>query len=137
MLLEEMVASAQLKQFDSEVVQPDGSRVVDKVARAGSFIAIDHQGRYLDWLSGRNLLQVLPRQPHRVAQQSAASWHHGDSDTLLVDPSRGNLLKMLSQQPSLLERVKQGGLVGYVIIALGGLGLLVAVWRLLVSLVVK
>ncbi|MGD8637210.1 MAG: MotA/TolQ/ExbB proton channel family protein, partial [Gammaproteobacteria bacterium] len=48
-----------------------------------------------------------------------------------VDPSRGSLLGLLIQAPSLRERIDQGGVVGYVIIVLGVIGLLIAVWRLL------
>ena len=48
-----------------------------------------------------------------------------------VDPSRGSLLGLLIQAPSLRERIDQGGVVGYVIIVLGIVGLLIALWRLL------
>ncbi|MGB5543117.1 MAG: MotA/TolQ/ExbB proton channel family protein, partial [Gammaproteobacteria bacterium] len=48
-----------------------------------------------------------------------------------VDPSRGSLLGLLIQAPSLPERIDQGGVVGYVIIGLGIIGLLIALWRLL------
>jgi len=49
---------------------------------------------------------------------------------MAVDPSRGAILGLLSQAPSLVERIQQGGLVGYVIIVLGALGVLIAIERL-------
>src|SRR5690606_1783354 len=45
---------------------------------------------------------------------------------VLVDPSRGNLLLIEGEKPSLGERIRQGGLVGYVIIVIGVVGLLMA-----------
>ena len=48
-----------------------------------------------------------------------------------VDPTRGQLLALLVQSPSLVERIQQGQIVGYTIIVLGLIGLLVAIWRLL------
>jgi biopolymer transport protein ExbB len=49
-----------------------------------------------------------------------------------LDPTRGQLLGLLVQSPSLMERIAQGKTVGYVIIALGIVGVLIAVWRVLV-----
>ncbi|NQD91607.1 MotA/TolQ/ExbB proton channel family protein, partial [Pseudomonas sp. CrR25] len=57
----------------------------------------------------------------------------GSSDALAslpIDPSRGTLLAQLQRQPSLWDRLQQGGLVGWVIVALGAFGLLLAAWRL-------
>jgi biopolymer transport protein ExbB len=50
--------------------------------------------------------------------------------TAAVDPSRGALLGLLIQTPSLQERIDQGGLVGYVIITLLVLGILLALVRI-------
>ncbi|MGB5293061.1 MAG: MotA/TolQ/ExbB proton channel family protein, partial [Lysobacterales bacterium] len=49
-----------------------------------------------------------------------------------LDPTRGQLLGLLVQSPSLMERIDQGKTVGYVIIVLGIFGVLIAVWRVLV-----
>ena len=46
--------------------------------------------------------------------------------TLPIDPSRGSLLAQLQQQPTLWDRLQQGGLVGWVIVVLGAFGLLLA-----------
>ncbi|MFL2546600.1 MAG: hypothetical protein ACJ0SL_04465 [Candidatus Rariloculaceae bacterium] len=35
---------------------------------------------------------------------------------MALDPSRGDILGLLIQSPSLFERIQQGGIVGYVII---------------------
>jgi biopolymer transport protein ExbB len=46
-----------------------------------------------------------------------------------LDPTGGSILKLLVQAPSLKERVEQGGTVGYIILVVGLVGLLIAVWR--------
>lgn len=43
----------------------------------------------------------------------------------------GSLLAQLQQQPTLWDRLQQGGLVGWVIVVLGTFGLLLALWRMI------
>ncbi|MEL0072110.1 MAG: MotA/TolQ/ExbB proton channel family protein, partial [Rhodobiaceae bacterium] len=45
-------------------------------------------------------------------------------------PSRGAILNLFLQMPTLFERINQGGLVGYIIIALGLFGVAVALERI-------
>ena len=49
-----------------------------------------------------------------------------------LDPTRGGVLNSLIARPNLQERIQQGGLVGYLIIALGIIGLLIALERMVV-----
>jgi biopolymer transport protein ExbB len=49
-----------------------------------------------------------------------------------LDPTLGGVLNSLVARPNLQERVQQGGLVGYLIIALGIIGLLIALERMVV-----
>jgi biopolymer transport protein ExbB len=51
---------------------------------------------------------------------------------MAIDPSRGAILAQLVQTPTLEERIRQGGVIGYLIIALGVVGLLVVIERLAV-----
>jgi biopolymer transport protein ExbB len=46
-----------------------------------------------------------------------------------VDVTRGGILALLVESPTITERINQGGIVGYCIIALGIIGLLIAIWR--------
>jgi biopolymer transport protein ExbB len=49
-----------------------------------------------------------------------------------IDPTRGALLALLGQKsPDLLARLQEGGVVGYVIIGLGVIGLAILIERLL------
>jgi biopolymer transport protein ExbB len=51
---------------------------------------------------------------------------------MAIDPSRGALLSLVIQTPSLGETVKQGGAVGYVIIFIGVCGLAISFYRMFV-----
>ncbi|NND82347.1 MAG: energy transducer TonB [Gammaproteobacteria bacterium] len=49
-----------------------------------------------------------------------------------LDPTKGALLTALVQEPSILEKVQEGKVVGYVIIALGIIASIIAVLRIMV-----
>ena len=69
----------------------------------------------------------LPRYTGLIPDfESAKDGYH----KFAVDPSRGSILSLLIQAPSLGERIDQGGVVGYVIIALLILGLLIVAERM-------
>lgn len=59
--------------------------------------------------------------------QSAAS----GVTPFLVDPTKGSLLSAFILKPSLVEKIQEGGYVGYVIIGLGLLALVIALIRIL------
>src|SRR5262249_13752777 len=56
---------------------------------------------------------------------NAAGW-----TPIPVDPTRGNLLKLAAQRPTLGERIGQGGVVGYTIIVVGVIGAALALFQL-------
>ena len=49
--------------------------------------------------------------------------------TFGLDVTRGTILGLLVESPTIKDRIEQGGIVGYCIIALGIVGLLIAIWR--------
>tara|TARA_Y100000748_G_scaffold252836_1_gene218369 strand:- start:158 stop:970 length:813 start_codon:yes stop_codon:yes gene_type:complete len=49
-----------------------------------------------------------------------------------IDPTRGAMLALLVQVPDLKNRIEQGGLIGYVILIIGFVGILLALERLVV-----
>ena len=120
-LLEEMVQSGKVVSFLTRVVQPQGEQVEQEVTRIGAFNAVSH-GNYLRYLPETGQLAVLGRQPERRYQQDAQALEeasHGYT-AFGLDPSRGAILAALVQTPDIWERLEQGGLIGYIILALGG-----------------
>jgi biopolymer transport protein ExbB len=77
----------------------------------------------------------LPRQPEqdRFTDSTSDLFHATDGLVRFgMDPTLGGVLNSLIARPNLVERIQQGGLVGYLIIALGIIGLLIALERMVV-----
>ena len=49
--------------------------------------------------------------------------------TFGLDVTRGGILALLVESPTIKDRINQGGIVGYCIIGLGIIGLLIAIMR--------
>lgn len=139
-LQREMTASGQIARFEAPLVMTSGETENTDVVRFGVFAAATVDGRYANWDTSQQRLQVLPVQPDSGELSALKSYLSGEADTMgevLLDPSRGELFEMLGRMPSLQDRIEQGGEVGYFILALGAIGLLVAAWRLLMLLVME
>lgn len=132
LLLEEMIESGKVARFTADIFDAEGKSTPAEVVRVGVFNAITGD-RFLTYEPESGRLQALARQPAGRFRSLAGGLARATEGTLpmAVDPSRGTILGLLIQAPSLLERIQQGGLVGYVIIVLGLLGVLVALERLM------
>jgi biopolymer transport protein ExbB len=133
-LQREMTESGRVVKFPLEIIKANGDKVTQEVTRIGVFNLVS-QGKYLDYSPETGRVIELPRQPSgrflKAIEQFEAS--SGNEITPVgIDPSRGQILSLLVQSPSLRERVDQGGIVGYIIIGLGALALLIVLERLLV-----
>ena len=133
MLLEEMAQSGQVVRFSAGITDPAGRPTQGEVVRVGTFNLV-HDGKFLTRDSETAALQILPRQPAGRYVSMAEDLGEATSGIveMAVDPSRGQLLGLLIQAPDLVERIQQGGYVGYTIIGMGFIGLLIALWRLVV-----
>ncbi|TBW11563.1 MotA/TolQ/ExbB proton channel family protein [Azotobacter chroococcum subsp. isscasi] len=129
-LLEDLAASGRVERVELPVVGADGRRATQPVLRVGTFSTFADSG-FLRYDADAGELLVVPRQPagdgllKRYLQSGEALAE------LPVDPSRGTLLAQLQREPGLWDRVQQGGLVGWVILGLGVLGLCLAAWRMI------
>jgi len=133
LMLQESGETGQTRRFTAQVVQPDGRLEDQAVIRVGAFTALAaHQ--YLVFESDSRRLKVLPVQPPRRFVQAASEFTQAPSGLIpvMVDPTRGQLLQLLRLTPNLSQRLQQGGVIGYCILALGAIGLLLALVRYLV-----
>lgn len=131
LLQQAMTATGQVVTFDAPVIAPDGSSAPAQVTRVGPFVAVAGED-YLGYLPGVGLKRLDP-QPGGGAQALAAKFTAAESGLvpMAIDPTRGSILALLGQRPGLLERIHQGGAIGYVTIALGVAGLLLALLQFL------
>lgn len=131
-MLEEMVATSEVTSFETEIIQADGEATRAEVTRVGPFNATVGD-RFLQFTPETQELSMLPRQPEGKWRSLAANVAEAEPGTRLVDgvvdPTRGAVLGLLIQKPTLLERIQQGKLVGYVVLFIGFVGLLIALER--------
>jgi len=130
-LQREMTESAKVSKFMAPVVSTTGEEEQREVVRVGLFNVISGD-KYLEYIPESGRLVELQRQP--ASRYTGRAEGLADADSGLhafsIDPTRGQLLGLLVQAPNLMERIHQGQIVGYVIMALGAFGLLLAIWRL-------
>jgi len=131
MIQQEIIESGRVVRFRATVIGTDGVAAARDVTRIGLFNAIAGED-YLKFLPEVNRFAVLARQPsgsdRELAAELAAA--HDGYPEMALDPTRGVLLGLLVETPDVEERVEQGGIIGYVIIALGVIGLLIVIVRL-------
>jgi len=133
LLFEEMVQSGEVSRFPATIVTADGRDEQVDVVRVGVHNLITGD-RFLSFDTETGSIKELARQPQERFRAAINDLFTATPPAIVnsaVDPSRGSLLGLLIQAPSLPERIDQGGVVGYVIIGLGIIGLLIALWRLL------
>ena len=109
----------------------DGQQASIPLTRVGSFNLVGEAGYYEFNTDGS--VSELPRQPEGRFTSSAISLARatgqGGVVEFGVDVTRGGILGLLVETPTLNDKVQQGGIVGYSIIGLGIIGLLVALIR--------
>ncbi|MCG4454637.1 MotA/TolQ/ExbB proton channel family protein [Pseudomonas sp. MMS21-TM103] len=129
LLLEDLTASGRVEQLQLPVVAADGTRSEQSVLRVGTFSAFSETA-FLRYDADAGELLAPPRQPTGLG--GVEDYLHSSEmlSSLPIDPSRGTLLAQLQRQPTLWDRLQQGGLVGWLIVALGIVGLLLATWRM-------
>ena len=130
-LQREMTESGKIARFNTTVITANGDKLEQEVVRVGSFNIVS-AGKYLQFTPETGNVLELPRQPQGRFVATTHELLGAQSGTVKfgVDPSRGSILALLVQAPSLGERIDQGGLIGYLILALGGLALVIAVERI-------
>ncbi|MDZ7771073.1 MAG: hypothetical protein U5K38_19580 [Woeseiaceae bacterium] len=130
-LQREVVESGNVVRFEQEFANASGERVSDEVIRVGVFNLV-YDGGYLEYDSTTGNVTELQRQPEQSRYTgSTADLLEATDGTVRfgLDVTRGSILSLLVESPTITERINQGGIVGYSIIGLGIIGLLIALWR--------
>lgn len=133
----EISEQAKTVKFTAPVLNGDGEIEENvNVVRLGVFNAFDMEGNFLTWNPGKTggTLFRNDKQPTGKYKDMATSFVKAAPGALVhapIDYSKGQILQLVTASPSLEDKVKQGGLVGYVIIGLGIIGLLLALVKFL------
>jgi len=127
---EEMIASGKITTFNAEVLDASGVSSEKSITRVGAFNLISDK-QYLLMDPASHLAQPLPRPVASNVQRTLNNWvdENAQVKPFYFDPAKGELLTVLSRTPSWSERIRQGDIIGYLIIAILVFGLLVAAVR--------
>ena len=128
--LEEASQQGKVVRFNTQLTQPDGSPIDGQVTRVGVFTA-SSEGRFLSHTDDARKLIILPRQPPGSLRSTAEDLEESTEGRpmAVLDPSRGAILSLLVDAPDIMERIDQGGVIGYLIILIGIFGILFAIGR--------
>ena len=131
-LQREMTETGKVVKFTTEVIDTNGSKQSTEVLRVGAFNIVA-DGKYLTYSPETGNVTEIPRQPEgrRYTSSTSNVFESGDDKVAFgLDPTLGGVLASLVARPNLMERVQQGGIVGYLVLLLGVFGVGIAMQRL-------
>jgi len=130
-LQREVTETGKVVKFTQEVTTADGEVLNVPIVRVGAFNIVFEDG-YLQHNATTGSVSELQRQPQEGRYtNSTADIMAATSGSVAfgLDGTRGGILALLVESPTIKDRINQGGIVGYCIIGLGIFGLLIAFWR--------
>jgi biopolymer transport protein ExbB len=131
-ILNELNQSGKVKVYNTNILSKSGELINADVMRIGVFNSVSN-GNYLNLVSEQNVLEYLAKQPERSIRRSAKKLQNNDVEykEVFIDPTRGSLLTKLIDRAGFLERINQGGFVGYVILIILAAGIAMGVIQFL------
>ncbi len=127
-ILGEMVAQAEIVTFSGNL----GEDQFVNITRVGSFLAwTTKDAKFISMEDGD--MVILGRQPPGRIRSLAHNVSNGSPEIIVkgpVDPTRGTLLKLSVQAPSLWEQYQAGKEVGWVVTVMAFIGAFIGLWRL-------
>jgi biopolymer transport protein ExbB len=126
----EMTETGKVVKFPATVITTDGDQTETTVTRVGPFNAVAN-GKYLKFIAETGKLAELATQPPARFTDTVKKLEKAKDGMVAfgLDPTRGAILSLLIEVPTLNERVQQGGIIGYLTLALGAIGLLLATFQ--------
>ncbi|OGT65206.1 MAG: flagellar motor protein MotA [Gammaproteobacteria bacterium RIFCSPLOWO2_02_47_7] len=132
-VLDELAEAGKVVTFPAKIITSTGDELQQNVTRIGVFNAVSN-GHFLRYLPESDHFIEPGRQPAGRFQSMAAALEQSTTGMVPfpVDPTRGAMLALLVQVPDMKTRIQQGGIIGYMIIVIGIIGLLIALKRFIV-----
>lgn len=127
-MLQEMGEQSKVVTFTAKIGDQE-----HPVTRAGTFLAWTADNyEFLKASDGE--ISKLDRQPSGRIRNLAKNVSTASPDKFVpgpIDPGRGVLLSQVVKTPSVMERYRAGGWIGYAVTVMAALGIIVGLWRLL------
>lgn len=121
----QMSAQGETSERNGHYINLQGVDTQNEIYNVGPFIAFNKNG-YLSFDSSTGHFLELMTQPDGSELIESYLQSTEEFSDLYIDPTKGTLLAINSQAPDVIDRIKQGGLIGYIILAIGLTGVLYA-----------
>ena len=132
-ILQEAKAQSEVVTYKGSIPELNNGAAVD-ITRVGAFDSwLTKDARFLKIEDSE--LSVLSRQPSGRLRGLARNVSKASPDKIVkgpVDPTRGTLLNLVVNTPTLMERFNAGGNIGYAVTVMAVIGVVIGVWRLFV-----
>ncbi len=129
MLQKEVVETGKVTRFNHMVTRADGTQEEMEVVRVGAFNLASEAG-YLEYNDDGTISELLRQPDGRYTGTTGDLMDASEGSVAFgIDVTRGGILGLLVESPTIKDRIEQGGIVGYCIIALGIIGLIIALLR--------
>ena len=118
----EIVASGEVKELKSKIINSKGDSFEDNIVRYGLFSA-SYKAEFIKPIKELNGFELLQRQPENSILRNLKRHQRSDEyKTSSIDPTRGFLLSLYLDKAGWIERIAQGKSVGFIIILIGIIG---------------
>ena len=159
LMLEHIIATGEVTRFPGVVSTNEGGDKETDLVRVGAFNLVSEKG-YVNYNFDTYEVVDLTRQPSGEFSSTAKKLHRAKPGTgkpipFAIDPTRGSILSLETERATFGEMVGsplggmlsgkcwlpfcdgQGGMVGSIIIMVGIVGVVLAVWRMVVLFFVR
>ena len=118
----EIVASGEVKEVKSKIINSKGDSFEDNIVRYGLFSA-SYKAEFIKPIKELNGFELLQRQPENSILRNLKRHQRSDEyKPSSIDPTRGFLLSLYLDKAGWIERIAQGKSVGFIIILIGIIG---------------
>ena len=157
LMLEHIIETGKVSRFKGDVLTNEGGTENTDLLRVGAFNIVSDDG-YVNYSLDTQSIVDLSRQPSGEFANTAKRLHRAKSGSVVpfaIDPTRGSILSLETERATLPEMIGslfggissgkcwlpfcdgQGGMVGSIIIMVGIVGVVLAVWRMVVLFFVR
>lgn len=120
-----MTKQGESKSYQTTYLDAKGVKVDGNIYHIGPFVAFNDQG-FVNYDPNTQLYLELNKQPSEAGLIKNYIDSNEEIEAIVIDPTRGTLLSLNSQSPSIMDRIHQGGLIGYIILVLALSGIIYA-----------
>jgi len=134
----EMTAMGEVASYTATIAEANGTPRQASIVRLGPFTATT-EGDFLTYSPALEMLGMLPRPMPAEFREMAENFEQSTNgySWTVVDYTRGPLLDLYVERPTLIERIELGEWVGYIIIVIGAAGILMFLFQLVVLIGVR